>query len=190
MRHAYFASISYIDAQIGKLISVLEETGVAENTIIVIWGDHGWHLGDHTVWGKHTIFDRSLRSALIIKVPGIKEKGIATDGIVETIDIYPTLSEMCGLSVPEGVEGESFVSLIQSPFEKGKPAAYGYFRNGITMFDGEFRLTRYFRKEQPVIELYDHKNDPWETKNIADQNPIKVKQLMPLWDRGNTGLYE
>jgi arylsulfatase A-like enzyme len=190
VRHAYFACISYIDAQIGKIIDALEESGAAENTVIVIWGDHGWHLGDNTVWGKHTIFDRSLRSTLIVKDPGMKKKGIAANGVVETIDIYPTLTELCGLPLPKGVEGKSFVPLLNNPSEKGKPAAYGYFRGGITMFDGKHRLTRYYRNEEPHIELYDHTNDPLETKNIADEKPGIVNQLMPLWEKGNTGLYD
>jgi arylsulfatase A-like enzyme len=190
LRHAYFASVSYIDAQIGKLLNTLEETGEADNTIVVVWGDHGWHLGDHTLWGKHTIFDRSLRSSLLVKAPDMKNRGTATDGVVETIDLYPTLSELCGLSVPEKVEGKSFAKLLKRPGKKGKKAAYGYFYDGITMFNGEYRLTRYFREGKPVIELYDHKNDLWETKNIAKRNPDIVKQLMPLWEKGNTGLFE
>jgi arylsulfatase A-like enzyme len=190
IRHAYFACVSYIDAQIGKLLNTLEATGEADNTIIVIWGDHGWHLGDHTVWGKHTIFDRSLRSTLLVKVPDMKDKGISTNGIVETIDLYPTLAELCGLSVPVGVEGKSFVQLLGNPSGKGKSAAYGYFKNGITMFNGEYRLSRYFRNTEPSIELYDHKNDPFETKNIAAEKPDIVKKLMPLWEKGNTGIFD
>ena len=110
LRHAYFACISYVDAQVGKLLQELEKLGMAENTIVVIWGDHGWHLGDQLVWGKHTIFERALKSTLIVKVPGLTHGGSAS-GIVSAVDIYPTMVELCGLQMPDPIDGKSLAPL-------------------------------------------------------------------------------
>jgi arylsulfatase A-like enzyme len=189
LRHAYFACVSYVDAQVGKLLDELEKQGLAENTIVVVWGDHGWHLGDQQVWGKHTIFERALRSAFIMKVPG--QKGGKTIGkIVSTTDIYPTLMELCNTPVNYSLDGSSLTGLIKNQHDTSwRNTAYSYFRNGISLRTERYRLTKYFRDEQPVIELYDHKTDPNETKNIASENPGIVESLMPLWEKGNTGLY-
>jgi arylsulfatase A-like enzyme len=188
LRHAYFASISYIDAQVGKLTSELEKLGLAENTIIVIWGDHGWHLGDQMVWGKHTIFERSLNSTLLIKAPG-NSNGTMVNKVVSSIDIYPTLMELCEVRMPHQTDGKSLVSLLTKPEPSWEEASFGYFKNGISLRTERYRLTKYFRNQQPEIELYDHQTDPNETKNIAAENPEIVKQLMPIWKKGNTGIY-
>jgi len=190
IRHAYFASISYIDAQVGKLLDELEKEGLAENTIIVIWGDHGWHLGDQRMWGKHTIFERALKSAFIIKAPNNISSGKTVDKVVSTIDMYPTLMELCGVKTPFETDGKSLVSIMKKPdLQHWENASYGYFRNGISLRTNRYRLTRYFRKQEPVIELYDHQTDPYESRNIALENPEIVEQLMPLLEKGNTGLY-
>lgn len=187
LRHAYFACISYVDAQVGKLLDELEKLGLSENTVVVVWGDHGWHLGDHLVWGKHTIFERALKSALIMRVPGLT-KGTAIGQVVSSIDIYPTISELGKLSMPHQTDGKSLVGLMQNRDAGWEEAAYGYFRNGISLRTGRYRLTRYFRKQEPVVELYDHDNDPFETRNIAGEFPGVVESLLPLWHKGNTGL--
>ena len=188
LRHAYFACISYVDAQIGKLTDELEKQGLAKNTVVVIWGDHGWHLGDQLIWGKHTIFDRALKSAFIVNIPG-KTKGIAIEKVVSTVDIYPTMMELCNLEMPHKTDGKSLLPLIQNTGAAWESASYGYFRNGISLRTERYRFTRYFREQQPITELYDHQTDPNETKNIAATNPGIVEQLMPLWEKGNTGLY-
>lgn len=189
LKHAYFASVSYVDAQIGKVLDRLRELGLEENTIVIVWGDHGWHLGDDRVWGKHTIFDWSLRSPLIIRTPDGK-KGAYANHVVGSVDIYPTLMELCGINTPQGTDGASFARLLKRPGSKRwKNVAYSYYRNGITVRTPRYRLTRYFRKEQPVIELYDHRNDPFEKKNVAEMHPEVVRKLMPLLEDGNTGLY-
>lgn len=185
IRHAYFACVSYIDAQVGKLINELQTLGLSENTIVVIWGDHGWHLGDQLVWGKHTIFERALNSAFILKVPG-KTKGGNIDRVVSTIDIYPTLMELCGLEMPYSTAGRSLVPLISAPGNPWEDVSYGYFRNGLSLRTDKYRLTRYFRNEEPVTELYNHESDPHETKNIAAEKPDVVESLMPLLMEGNT----
>ncbi|RLD60162.1 MAG: sulfatase [Bacteroidetes bacterium] len=189
LTHAYYASISYIDAQIGKVIEELKKLGLYENTIIVIWGDHGWHLGDQLVWGKHTLFENALRSTLIIKTPEMKKSGVSTDGIVESIDIYPTLMDLCDLESPSGIDGKSFIRLLRSPSKKGKRAAYGYFNKGITIRTKDYRLTKYFREETPIIELYDHKMARLESKNIAEGNKKIVEKLMKILVKANTELY-
>lgn len=189
LRHAYFACISYIDSQIGKLIDKLEQEGLAENTIIILWGDHGWHLGDHLVWGKHTIFEKALKSALIIKVPGIESSNEIKE-VVSTVDLYPTIMDLCKVEMPHDTDGKSMVPLLSLSAADWQEASYGYFRNGISLRTDRYRLTKYYRNADPVIELYDHFTDPLESKNIAAEYPEVVESLMPLWEQGNTGLFE
>ena len=190
LTHAYYASISYIDAQIGKVIEELKRLGLYENTIIVIWGDHGWHLGDQLVWGKHTLFENALRSTLIIKTPEMKHAGLVTDGIVESIDIYPTLMDLCGIESPSGIDGKSFARLLRSPSKKGKKAAYGYYNRGISIRTKDYRLTKYFREETPVLELYNHKQKRLESKNIAKENTKIVDNLLKILEKANNGLFD
>ncbi|NCB08899.1 MAG: DUF4976 domain-containing protein, partial [Bacteroidia bacterium] len=104
--------------------------------------------------------------------------------------IYPTLMELCGVEMPYPGDGKSFVPLLENPETGWNETSYSYFRNGISLRTARYRLTRYFREEQPVIELYDHETDPDETKNIAAEHPDIVENLMPLWEKGNTGLYQ
>jgi len=167
----------------------IEELGLAENTIIAIWGDHGWHLGDQQVWGKHTIFENALKSVLIMKIPG-KYKSRSVSSIVETVDIYPTLMDLCKIKLPYPMDGESFRVLLDNDKKGAENVAYGYFNNGITMRTRRYRLTKYFRKDAPQIELYDHYLDPYESKNIAMENKQIVDQLMPLLEKGDTGIYK
>jgi arylsulfatase A-like enzyme len=189
IRHAYFACVSFVDAQIGKVLDELERQGLAENTIVVLWGDHGWHLGDQMVWGKHTIFERALQSPLIIRVP--RKQGAEISKIVSTTDIYPTLMELCGTRGDYKLDGESLTRLMENPGDKTwRNTAYSYYRNGISVRTKDYRLMKYYRKQQPEIELYNHNEDPNETKNIATENPEIVKELLPVLEVGNTGLYD
>ncbi|MEX2595137.1 MAG: sulfatase [Anditalea sp.] len=191
LRHAYYASVSYVDAQVGKVMDELERLGLSDQTIVVLWGDHGWHLGDHRVWGKHTLFETSLRSPLIIRAPGISAKVISPDKVVSSIDIYPTLMELCGIKLNFPLDGQSLVTLTREGADsKRENVAFSYFNQGISMRTDRFRLTKYFRDQVPTIELYDHQMDPWETKNIAGERPELVKNLMKLWEKGDTGLYQ
>ncbi|WP_149244701.1 sulfatase [Dyadobacter sp. 32] len=190
LRHAYYAAISYTDAQIGKVITELKESGLYENTIIVVWGDHGWHLGDHRVWGKHTIFDQSLRSVLIVKTPEAKSGNVRKQ-IVSSVDIYPTLMELCGVKVPTKLDGKSFVSLLgRNNSNNWENVAYSYYNKGITVRNDRYRLTKYFRQDAPNIELYDHETDPHENHNIAGSHPEIVAKLSETLEKGNTGLYK
>jgi iduronate 2-sulfatase len=189
LRHAYFAAVSYSDAQVGKVLTELKQSGLDKNTIVILWSDHGWHLGDDMVWGKHTLFDWALRSVLIMKAPGMKE-GLTCSKVISAGDIYPTLMELCGVKMPHKTDGKSFVLLLKKPQSSDwENVAYSYFNDGITMRTDRYRLTKYFRKNEPVIELYDHKNDQYETDNIAADHPDIVKKLMKIWEKGNTGVY-
>lgn len=190
LKHAYFASISYIDAQIGRIQEELNTLGLAENTIIVVWGDHGWHLGDQRVWGKHTLFENALKSTLIIKSPFERHQGKRVTAVAETIDIYPTLMELCDIEIDHDIDGQSLVNTMETPGSSTTEVAYSYFRRGISIRTNQYRLTKYFREEEPTLELYDHHNDPYETKNIAMQRPEVLERLLPLLDSGNTGLYD
>lgn len=188
LRHAYYASISYVDAQIGKVLAELKKADLEKNTIVVLWGDHGWHLGDDRVWGKHTISEYALRSPLIVKVPGAQ--AASSDKVVSSIDVYPTLMELCKVNPSQKTDGRSLVPLLKNANDKNwNNVAYSYFRKGITVRTDRYRFTRYFRAEQPVDELYDHKSDPYENVNIARGSQDIIKQLIPVWTKGNTGLY-
>lgn len=190
LRHAYYAAVSYSDAQVGKVLDELKRLGLDKNTIVVLWSDHGWHLGDDRVWGKHTLFEYATRSVLMIKTPGMY-KGKTCNKVVSAIDMYPTLMELCGVPVPQGIDGVSFSNLLRNPRDKQwKNEAFSYFNHGISLRTARYRFTKYFRKQQPVIELYDHKTDPYENNNIAATHPKIVKRLEKIWESGNTGLYD
>lgn len=190
LRHAYYASVSYTDAQVGKVLDELKKLGLDKNTIVVVWSDHGWQLGDYRVWGKHTIFERAVRSVLMVKKPG-STSGQKRDEIVSSIDIYPSLLELCGQKPIAKTDGKSFVKLLG---KTKKPAwdnvAYSYFDRGISVRTDRYRFTKYFREAQPTVELYDHATDPFENYNIAAQNPAVIEKLEPIWAMGNTGLYD
>jgi arylsulfatase A-like enzyme len=191
LRHAYYASVSYVDAQIGKVLDELEVLGLAENTIVVLWGDHGWHLGDHRVWGKHTLLETALQSPLIIRVPGNEPRRISDGTVVSSVDIYPSLMEWCGISVDFPLDGQSLVKLVAEGRDPERQnLSFSYFNKGISMRNERYRLNRYFREESPVVELFDHQSDPLGSVNVADQHPEVVSQLLPLWEKGNTGLFD
>ena len=190
LRRAYYASVSYVDAQIGKVLDELKKANLDKNTIVVLWGDHGWHLGDNRVWGKHTLAEWSVRSPLIVKAPGT-QKAVSSDKIISSIDVYPSLMELCGIRMPYKTDGKSFVPLLKKSADtKWSNVAYSYYKSGISVRTDRYRLSKYFRSEQPVTELYDHQSDPYENKNIANENPALLKSLEGIWRKGDTGLYE
>ena len=131
LKHAYLACVSYVDAQIGKMLEALDASGERENTIVIVWSDHGWHLGDKGIWGKATNYEIATRIPLIISTPQIKDKhkGKKTDALVELLDMYPTLCEMAEFPVPKTLEGKSFVPLLNHPKKKWKKAAFSQFHN-------------------------------------------------------------
>lgn len=168
LRRSYFAAVSYTDAQVGKLMHTLKATGLDKNTVVVIWGDHGWHLGDHTVWGKHTLFERSLRSAFMIRTPNMQKAGIANEAVVESVDIYPTLLELAQVEAPNVLAGKSLVPILENPEVTFDKPALGFWRNGYTLRTADYRLSKY--KEDMIIHtvLYDHTKDAAEAINVAD----------------------
>ena len=195
LRHGYYASVSYIDAQVGKLLAALEETGLKENTIIVLWGDHGWKLGEHSSWAKMTNYEIDTRVPLLISDPRSSKKGIKSNGMVEFVDIYPTLCELAGLEIPEELEGTSMVPLIEGPERKWKKAVFSQFLregiwispDGIEYMGYSIRTNRYRyvewvnweTKEFAARELYDHQIDPDENINISKipENAALVKKM-------------
>ncbi len=189
LRHGYYACVSYADAQVGKVLNELKRLKLDKNTMIIVWGDHGWHLGDQAQWGKHTLFERSLKSTLIIKIPGMRAPGFPSNGIVESIDIYPTIMEFCNIEYNYVLDGKSLLPMLEISEAHVKNVAYGYFRNGITMRNEHYRLTKYFREETPNIELYDHTEESLETSNNAMLKEEIVNRLLPLLEEGNTGLF-
>ncbi len=195
--HGYMAGISYIDTQIGKLLKRLEEKGILDNTIIVLWGDHGYHLGDHTEWCKHSNFQQATRIPMIIIGPGIP-KGIKIDDPVELLDLFPTIFDLAGVPIPEQAEGKSLIPLL-NPLTKKKIkqdfAISQYHRRGNKVEGYSIRTKRYrytewhgnyyksFKpyKEENIVgrELYDYEKDPIETRNLVD-DPAYAKVVKKL----------
>jgi len=146
-------------------------------------------LGDQQMWGKHTLFENALKSALIIKMPGGNGTKKVIKTIVETVDIYPSILEFCNIDEPYQMDGDSFVNLLDNAEPAREDVAYSYFNQGISVRTERYRLSKYYRREEPTIELYDHLNDPYETNNIAQEKFDIVNELMPLLNKGNTGIY-
>ena len=189
--HGYYACVSYTDALIGKLLDELDRLGLADNTVIVLWGDHGWNLGEHTLWCKHCCFETSMHAPLIVKAPGIKG-GKKTAGLTEFIDIYPSLCELAAPPLPHHLQGRSFVPLMKQPSQPWKEAAIGRFQNGDTIRTDQHRFTEYTTKKgDPVARmLYDHQVDPEEDVNISEEaeNQDQVKRLTNRLHEG-TGMH-
>jgi len=166
-RHAYYACVSYVDAQIGRVVAALGSLGLSDNTIIVLWGDHGWNLGEHDFWGKHNTLHNSLHAPLIVCAPGAR-KANRTDRLVEFVDIYPTLCELTGIPIPGHVQGRSFVPLMNDPRRKWKPAVFCKW-SGCQAVKTDRYLYTEWRKGGKVTHrmLFDHKTDLMENTNIA-----------------------
>ena len=178
LRHGYYAATSYMDAQVGLVLDALEKEGLADNTIIVLWGDHGWQLGEHGLWHKHTNFEIAARAPLIISAPGQKAVGRKSLSLAEFIDIYPTLADLCGLPKPKDVEGVSLKPVLDDAAAKVRPVAIsqdprqdaGKSLMGYSIRDDRWRLTLWRdRKDNSIhaTELYDEVSDRHETVNVA-----------------------
>lgn len=234
LRHAYYATVSYVDAQIGKMISALKDSGEYENTIIVLWSDHGFNLGEMGYWGKATNYEIATKVPFIIVNPDLKEnlRGKKTDAIVELIDLYPTLNELAGLKNPNHLQGNSLVPLLEKPDQNWDKVAFSLFPTpamrewaarpftdpfrttffapliekietkiknqmgekwnrkkfeefvmGYAMRTDRYRLIVWKDRRKPeapplYIELFDHRLDPEESVNIANDNPQKTKELL------------
>jgi len=243
LKRAYLATVSYVDAQIGKMLQALDDEGLRDNTIIMLWSDHGWHLGDMGIWGKATNYEIAARVPLIVSTPNMPQavRGTKTKALVELVDMYPTLCDLAGVSIPMTLEGQSFKPLLTDPNRKWKDAAFTQFPSpalrewaanplskgmretyfgpllkdveekikeqqgdkwnrdlfenrlmGYSMRTAEYRFTvwkDYTNKEsEPVFfELYDHKNDPKEKVNVANDNPEIVQELLVQFNKGWQG---
>lgn len=181
--HGYYAGVSFTDAQIGRVLAALEEQGLAENTIVILCVDHGWHLDDHGLWCKHTNFEHATHIPLMIHVPGATP-GIS-DSLTENVDIYPTLCELAGVPLPDHLEGTSFVPLFHDPSRRWKGASFSQYPRGrdimgYTMRTNRYRYTRWMRRPDHTVpwintsshtlvaeELYDYQSDPDESTNWA-----------------------
>ena len=168
---AYAATTSYVDAQVGRVLNQLDVLGLTENTVVVLWGDHGFHLGEHGLWRKNTLFEDSVRSPLIISVPGQTSPNATTDALVELIDIYPTLCDACQLPAPSELEGISMIPVVEQPTRTWKTAAFSQLSrgsvHGISIRTERYRYTEWGQDGVHGMELYDYDLDPDETFNIA-----------------------
>jgi iduronate 2-sulfatase len=174
LRRHYAACVSYADAQVGRLLEKLKELQLNEDTVIVLWGDHGWHLGEHAVWGKHTLFEESLRAPLLIRAPQVEKPGMTTKSVVETIDLFPTLCELTGLETPKTLDGSSLVPILEDPSSPGHPAI-SYSPRAATLRTDSHRLIAH---RNGAIELYDHRTKQKETRNLATTKPDEVTKLL------------
>ena len=173
VRRHYAACVSYADAQVGIILAKLKESGADKNTVIVLWGDHGWNLGEHAIWGKHNLFEEGVRSPLIISYPSLKNKGKKTKAIVETVDVFPTLCDLSGIEKPVFANGESLITLLAKPKASGH-TVLSYNENGISIRTERYRFTQL---KNGAVELYDHTSKEKESVNIAPANPDLVTQL-------------
>ena len=199
--HAYYACVSYVDAQIGRLLQELDRLGLSENTIIVLWGDHGWKLGEHNSWAKQSNYEIDTRVPLIFSGAGIKAKGRTSNALTEFVDIYPTLCDMAGIKAPSYLQGTDLMPLLENPDKKWKTAAYSQFllgrfgppeyrkteRMGYAIRTDRYRYVEWYNwnkeakkpAEFIAAELFDHEKDPLENVNIADE-PANRKLVSKL----------
>ncbi len=181
LRHGYLACISFLDAQVGRVLAELDRLGLAGNTVVVFWSDHGFHLGEHNLWAKTTNYELDTRVPLIVAAPGVARAGGRAAGFTELLDLFPTLAELCGLPAADGVEGRSLVPLLRDPRSPGRPYAlsqhprpsYGKATHmGYTLRTARHRYVEWREITTGAVadrELYDHELDPRETRNrIAD----------------------
>lgn len=189
--HGYYASTTFADTQIGKVLDELENQGLEENTIVVLWGDHGFHLGELNIWTKHVNYEKANRIPLLIKAPGVTESGTSTGQLAETVDIYPTLAELAGLSIPkteQPFDGESLVPVLEDPEARVSEYAYHAYPRGGKMGRAirtdRYRLVEWKNigadPETAEIELYDYSEGSVEEENIADEKPEVVEELRAI----------
>ena len=185
--HGYYASTAYVDAQIGRVLQALEQLELSENTIVVLWGDHGWHLGDLGIWTKHTNYEQANRIPLIVSAPGTTPPNTSTKQLAETVDIFPTLAELAGLPIPDGpqpIDGESLVPVLKNPAERVSDHAYHAYpkaKFGRAIRTARFRLVEWAKDGQETeYELYDYLKGPVEIENIAKKRPQVVERLKAI----------
>lgn len=178
--HGYYASVSYTDAQIGKVLDELKRLGLEKNTIVILWGDHGWNLREHGLWCKHCNYETSLHTPMIVSVPGSKQVK-STSEIVEYVDIYPTLCELAGLDLPEHLQGNSFRDLLFDADAKSDGVAVSQWYAGVTTIRENWFYTEWINDSDSAFArmLYDHEVDPDENVNVSGQegNALVIDEL-------------
>ena len=184
--HGYSACVSYMDAQLGRLLAELERLKLRDKTVIILWGDHGWKLGEHASWCKHTNFEVDARAPMIISVPGMKNADKRTYALTEFVDMYPTLCDLCGLPIPEHLEGLSFAPLLEKPDLPWKKAAFSQYPRGHvmgrTMRTERYRYTEWRERKSGEVkarELYDHQRDSQENVNVIHR-PEYAEEIKKL----------
>ncbi|MBX3413122.1 MAG: sulfatase [Pirellulales bacterium] len=195
LQHGYYAAMSYMDAQIGRVLDELDRLDLASNTIIVFWGDHGWHLGDHGIWCKHTNYEQAAHIPLIVVAPGVTQEDTVSSSLAETVDIYPTLCELANLPRPAAQEfdGASFLQTLRDPSQATKDAIFHAYprtpKDREPLIGRAVRTSRYRLVEwkQPGadpatadLELYDYEADPAELKNLAAEQSAVVSELREI----------
>ena len=186
--HGYYACVSYMDAQLGRVLDELERTGLDKNTVVVLWGDHGWHLGDHGMWCKHTNYEQAARIPVIVVAPGVTKAASRAASLVETVDIYPTLCELAGLPAVKGLDGASFVATLKDVAQPARDSIIHVYprgdRLGRAIRTNRYRLVEWKKQGAPAdtaeLELYDYESDPGETKNLAKEKPQVVSELRAI----------
>jgi arylsulfatase A-like enzyme len=166
-RKAYYACVSYVDDLVDKLLNTLNELGLEENTIVVLIGDHGFHLGEHNFWGKHNVLHNALQTPMIIKVPGVTPRKV--NQIVEFVDIYPTLVELAGLPKLQHLQGESMVSLMKGNNHDWKDRAVCEWEGARTVITQNFSYTNWIANNNSSEMLFDYTKDPAENKNVVNK---------------------
>jgi len=183
LKRSYYACVSYLDAQVGRVLDELQRLDLAKNTIVVLWSDHGWKLGEHQAWCKHSNVELDTRVPLIVAVPGRTDRGLRSRALVELVDLYPTLSQLANLPLPKHLQGTSFAPLLDAPDRPWKRAAFSQYPRpagrtdtgpvmGYSMRTDRYRFTQWVerddRRRVVATELYDHEADPDENTNLAN----------------------
>ncbi|MGJ8649672.1 MAG: sulfatase [Opitutaceae bacterium] len=176
VRRHYAACVSYVDKHVGDILAKLKATGAEHDTIVILWGDHGWHLGEHGIWGKHCLLEEALQSPLIIRYPGMHAEGEATDSIVSTVDLFPTLCELSGLEMPSFVAGRSLLPILEDPAAEGHPAI-SHYGSSVSVRTDSHRLILHENKSP---ELYDHTSPEKDAVNLSDAQPERVAEMKQL----------
>jgi iduronate 2-sulfatase len=186
LRHAYAASTSYVDAQIGRVLGALDRLGMSDNTIVVIWSDHGFALGHQGIWGKHSVYEAALKAPLIIRYPGLNQPGAVSDAVVEAIDLYPTLTDLAGIPTPDALHGRSLRPQLEDPAAPSSRSAFAFYNPGQNSVRTEhWRLILHQRGDEAIaFELFDFRThpdgirrDPGEHSEIVDQLRLQIESL-------------
>lgn len=185
--HGYYASTSFVDAQIGKVVDELDRLGLTDNTIIILWGDHGFHLGDLGIWTKHTNYEQANRIPILVIAPGVTKPNSSTRQLTESVDLFPTLAELAGLPAPMGpqpIDGISLVPVLKNPDARIRDHAYHAYpkaKLGRAIRTERYRLVEWKAigdaSNKAIYELYDYETDPIETRNLAAEQPVIVNEL-------------